>query len=138
MKAVAFLVAGINQALNMKSVPPRKAKSQTVAQATASITPPRLCSIYLRDLVSFLYREEVELCREVSRHFHTTIQNTPTDRLPRFCFDCLDFDITHSLRAFRLKHSLFDKHTAQQDTDCCDGLKVDLRSFQAGPRITPN
>jgi hypothetical protein len=44
---------------------------------------PRLCPIYLREVLGFFRRSIVEECREVSDHFDTTILCCPEGRKPR-------------------------------------------------------
>ena len=54
------------------------------------LTPgPRLCAIYLRDLINFLDSTTVHSCRQLSTHTHSTISGTGMDRLSRHQLDLL-------------------------------------------------
>lgn len=54
---------------------------------------PRLCSIYLKDVVSLLKRDDVHACREVSLHCDFTITRIDHDRVPRHVLGSLSLAV---------------------------------------------
>lgn len=105
----------------------KKAKPRSVvdgSQPTAPGTPARACSIYLRDVASFLGRDKLARYRRVSHHFDTTIQ--AASRLPRYRFHSLDLYVNDSDDAdVRLKGSLFGgDEWVDTAVDCCTELMV--------------
>lgn len=50
---------------------------------------PRLCEIYLRDVISLLPREDIEKLQRSSKRLCTTVANYPTGKLPRVLFHSL-------------------------------------------------
>jgi len=80
----------------------------------------RLCELYLRDVITFLLREEiVGACRFVSQHLNSTFLNCPEPRLPRCRFGGAMLEFRRS----RIKVSRLAKPLSLPE-DCCHELKV--------------
>src|SRR4051812_6918500 len=56
----------------------------TIMMSDPTAPPPRMCSIYTRETLSFLTRSKVESARQVSSHFNTTYNRCPEEAWPRY------------------------------------------------------
>jgi hypothetical protein len=98
--------------------------------------PVRLCSIYLRDLISLSTRGEVEQLGQVSHYFNSTVTSLPSDRLPRYYFFAFglfknavnsDEDEEGTPIGVQLRGGIFGRGR-QREIECCTGLKVGMFS----------
>lgn len=81
---------------------------------------PRLCGIYLRDVLSLLPRKGINAgCRVVSRHLNSTVVGCP--ELPRLRFNELSFYATDDE-----EHSWYWKRISLRG-ECCRDLEVSGR-----------
>src|SRR4051812_36551819 len=51
---------------------------------SAQDPPPRLCAIYLRDVLTFLIRREIQECRRVSTNIDDTFNRHSEGKWPRY------------------------------------------------------
>jgi hypothetical protein len=97
--------------------------------------PPatRLCSIYLRDVITFLdRRDELKPLRQVSHHSSATIHNSSTSLLPRHHIDTVELYVREEGQAVRLKGALFRQDGGKCASGLCERMKVGLESDFVG------
>lgn len=60
----------------------------TEDQASSTVVPPRLCSIYARDVATLLKRPQLAACRLVSAHWDCLVDGLASaDKLPRYSLE---------------------------------------------------
>lgn len=77
---------------------------------------PRLCQLYLRDVLSFFKRSEIEGWRSLSRHFNASVADCPVKLLPRHRFISLEIDAVY--------HYFEDPESELRRLSCCGDLEV--------------